>query len=112
MKFFEGLRNLITHKDAASMPANPAQNDDAQEAGLRQNEAQIRSAIDGGYAVSADHTRLEAIKGHLANIEAKKAQQPVTAPTMENPATPTPIKNTIARRLDNISQLKTRKPAA
>lgn len=112
MKFFEGLRNLIGHKDALNKPANSVQSDADRETGLRQNEAQIRTAIEGGYAVAADHTRLEQIKGHIATLEAKRASQQGPATAFENPTSPTPIKNDIDRRLSEISQLKSKKPVA
>lgn len=107
MKFFEGLGRLIKHGEPTNEVDNPSQNDADREARLNENARQIESAIEQGHGVAADHTRLETIRGHLAEIEAKRNAQTDISPIKGAPQRPgVSDSDTIARRLAEMSKLK------
>lgn len=107
MKFFENLGRLIKRGEPAKQTVDSAQNYADREASLNQNAEQIRSAFEQGHGVPADHTRLETIRGHLAEIQAKRDNQTGIPPVNEIPL---PARESdqaaITRRLTDVSKLK------
>lgn len=105
MKIFDGLKRFVGGSPQERPVTNSPQNDAEREANLRQNEEQIKIAIQQGHAVAADHTRLAQIRQNLANIQAKRDSPATPAPVAEAPIMPAASgKDTIKRRLDGISR--------
>ncbi len=113
MKFLQEIKHLMGRDSSAGQATTSAQSDVNQEAGLKQNAAGIKMAIDGGYAVAADHTRMEVIQAHLDAIQAKRDTQVQPQSIKESTPSPTRIPaNGIDKRLSDISKLKKPNKAA